>query len=337
LRPPANKLPILRGIVQKQSPVFYAEMALANTVIPAGRKRIGRSLLNTWLWGYFFVAPVMIGISVFTIGPVLYAFFMSLTQWDGLSTPVFIGIANFPRLFRDPQVLTEFFNTLKYMLGVVPITIIIGTVIANFLNADIKGKSFFRVVFFLPMVTMPVAIATVWRFLFNSQYGLINFLFRPFGLNPQWLGDPAYIMSALIVVAVWSGIGYASILLLAGLQSIPKTYYEAAEIDGASPVYQFGHITVPLLSPTLFFLSITSMIGAFKAFDLIFMFSGAAVTASGGPTTEAVRTMAFGIYQKGFLLNRMGYAAAEAVLLFVIILLVTLIQFYLQKKVVFYD
>jgi multiple sugar transport system permease protein len=262
---------------------------------------------------------------------------MSLTQWDGLTTPVFIGIANFPRLFRDPQVLTEFFNTLKYMLGVVPVTIIIGTVIANFLNADIKGKSFFRVVFFLPMVTMPVAIATVWRFLFNSQYGLINFLFRPFGLNPQWLGDPAYIMSALIVVAVWSGIGYASILLLAGLQSIPKTYYEAAEIDGASPVYQFGHITVPLLSPTLFFLSITSMIGAFKAFDLIFMFSGAAVTASGGPTTEAVRTMAFGIYQKGFLLNRMGYAAAEAVLLFAIILLVTLIQFYLQKKVVFYD
>jgi multiple sugar transport system permease protein len=184
---------------------------------------------------------------------------------------------------------------------------------------------------------MPTAIAAVWRFLFNSQYGLINYLFKPFGLNPQWLGDPKYIMSALIVVAIWSGIGYSAIILLAGLQQIPHTYYEAADIDGANVFHQFFSITVPLLSPTIFFLLITSMINAFKAFDLIFLFSGASVTASGGPTTEAVRTMVFGIYQKGFLLLKMGYAAAEAVVLFVIILIVTLIQFRLQKKFVFYD
>jgi len=139
------------------------------------------------------------------------------------------------------------------------------------------------------------------------------------------------------VVAVWGGIGYSTIFLLAGLQNIPKTYYEAAEIDGANPFNQFFHITIPLLSPTIFFLLVTTMIGAFKVFDLVFMFSGASVVASGGPTTEAVRTMVFGIYQKGFLLLKMGYASAEAVFLFVIILIVTLIQFRLQKRFVFYD
>jgi multiple sugar transport system permease protein len=135
--------------------------------------------------------------------------------------------------------------------------------------------------------------------------------------------------------AIWDGIGYAAIILLAGLQSIPRNYYEAASIDGAGPWYRFIRITVPLLSPTIFFLTITSMISAFKAFDLIFMFASSGNSTS--PTTEAIRTMVFGIYQKGFLLRRMGYAAAEAVVLFGLILLVTVIQFRLQKKLVYYD
>jgi multiple sugar transport system permease protein len=185
------------------------------------------------------------------------------------------------------------------------------------------------------MVTMPTAIAAVWRWLYNSQYGLVNYLTRPFGRNPMWLGDPQYILTAVIIVAIWSGIGYAAIILLAGLQNIPKTYYEAAEIDGAGPFRRFTRITAPLLSPSIFFLTITSMIGAFKAFDLIFMFSGGG--SSSGPTSQAVRTMVYGIYHKGFVLMNMGYAAAEAVVLFAIILSVTLLQFYLQKKLVFYD
>jgi multiple sugar transport system permease protein len=197
-----------------------------------------------------------------------------------------------------------------------------------------RYRIFFRTAFFLPMVTMPTAVAAVWRWLYNSQYGLVNYLTRPFGWNPMWLGDPRYILPAVIIVAVWSGIGYASIILLAGLQNIPKTFYEAAEIDGAGPFQRFARITVPLLSPSIFFLTITSMIGAFKAFDLIFMFSGGIAS---GPTSQAVRTMVYGIYHKGFVLLRMGYAAAEAVILFCLILLVTLFQFYLQKKLVFYD
>ncbi|MDR2101121.1 MAG: sugar ABC transporter permease [Treponema sp.] len=298
-------------------------------------RRIGRNTLNTWLWGYVFVAPVMIGIVVFLIGPLFYAFYLSLTDWDGLSKAGFVGFRNFRRLFLDRELYIEFFNTLKYMIGVVPLTLILALCIASLLNQEVRGRSFFRTAFFLPMVTMPTAVAAVWRWLYNSQYGLVNYLTRPFGKNPMWLGDPQYILTAVILVAVWSGVGYASIILLAGLQNIPKTYYEAAEIDGAGPFRQFTRITAPLLSPSIFFLTITSMIGAFKAFDLIFMFSGGG--AASGPTSQAVRTMVYGVYHKGFVLMKMGYAAAEAVVLFAVILLVTLVQFYLQKKLVFYD
>jgi multiple sugar transport system permease protein len=288
-----------------------------------------------WLWGYFFIAPVMLGIIVFSIGPVFYAFYLSLTDWDGLVKANFVGLRNFGRLFLDRDLYIEFFNTLKYMIGVVPCTIIIALCIASLLNQKVRGRSFFRTAFFLPMVTMPTAVAAVWRWLYNSQYGLVNYLTRPFGWNPMWLGDPRYILTAVIIVAIWSGIGYASIILLAGLQNIPKTYYEAAEIDGAGPFRQFTQITAPLLSPSIFFLTITSMIGAFKAFDLIFMFSGGG--SASGPTSQAVRTMVYGIYHKGFVLMNMGYAAAEAVTLFAIILSVTLFQFYLQRKLVFYE
>jgi multiple sugar transport system permease protein len=299
------------------------------------RRRIGRNAINTWLWGYFFVTPVMLGIAVFLIGPLFYAFYLSLTDWDGFVKANFVGFRNFGRLFLDRELYTEFFNTLKYMIGVVPCTIIIALGIATLLNCNVRGRAFFRTAFFLPMVTMPTAIAAVWRWLYNSQYGLVNYLTRPFGWNPMWLGDPRYILSAVIIVAIWSGIGYAAIILLAGLQNIPKTLYEAAEIDGAGAFRQFTQITAPLLSPSIFFLTITSMIGAFKAFDLIFMFSGGGI--SSGPTSQAVRTMVYGIYHKGFVLMQMGYAAAEAVVLFAIILSVTLLQFYLQKKLVFYD
>jgi multiple sugar transport system permease protein len=299
------------------------------------RRRIGRNTINTWLWGYFFIAPVLIGIMVFLIGPLFYAFYLSVTDWDGFVKAHFIGLRNFVQLFQEPDLYIEFFNTLKYIIGVVPITIILALCIANLLNTNVKGRAFFRVAFFLPMVTMPAAVATVWRWLFNSQYGLVNFLTRPFGWNPMWLGDPRYIMTAVIIVAIWSGIGYAAIILLAGLQNISKTLYEAAEIDGAGPVRKFLRITVPLLSPSIFFLTITSLIGGFKAFDLIFMFSGG--TVASGPTAQAVRTMVYGIYHKGFVLMHMGYAAAEAVVLFAIIMVVTLFQFYLQKKLVVYD
>ena len=289
------------------------------------------------LWGYFFIAPIIIGIMVFSIGPVLFSFYMSLTNWSGFTPPVFIGLGNYITMLGDPQIGREIINTFVYMIWTVPIGIAIAIGVAVLLNTNIKAKPFFRLAFFLPVVTMPTAIAAVWRYLFNSQFGLVNFLFRPFGLNPQWLGDPNYIMPAVIIVGIWSGIGFRAILLLAGLQNIPQTYYEAASIDGAGPFRRFFRITLPLLTPTIFFLMITGVIGAFMVFDLIFLFAGASVDATTSPVAEGIRTMAFGLYQRGFGMRRMGYASSQAVLLFAIILVVTLIQFKFQKKFVFYD
>ena len=302
-----------------------------------GKRRSGRYKRIDWFWGYFFIAPIIIGITVFSIGPVLFSFYMSLTEWSGFTPPRFIGLQNFITMLTDPQIVREIINTFVLMIWTVPIGIAIAICVAVLLNTGIRAKSFFRVAFFLPVVTMPTAIAAVWRYLFNSQFGLVNYLFRPFGFNPQWLGDPKYLMPAVIIVGIWSGIGFRTILLLAGLQNIPKNYYEAADIDGAGPFNQFFRITIPLLTPTIFFLMITGVIGAFMAFDLIFLFAGASVDATSSPISDAIRTMAFGIYQRGFAMRRMGYASSQAVLLFTIILLVTLFQFKFQKKFVFYD
>jgi len=304
---------------------------------PDGKHRLSQQKRINWMWGYTFITPLVLGTLIFAVGPTLYAFYLSLTNWDGLSAQAaFIGFGNFAELFTDPMVRMEFFNTLIYAICVVPITIAIAVVLANFLNSKIPARTFFRVIFFLPLVTMPVAIATVWRYLFNSELGLVNVIMRLFGLNPQWLGDANWIMPALIIVAIWSGIAFATIILIAGLQGISTTYYEAADIDGASAWYKFSRITIPLLSPSIFFLFVTSFISAFRVFDIIFIFIGGQQTAR-GPVTNAIRTMAYGIYERGFTFNQMGYAAAQSVMLFLFILAFTGFQFYMQRRTVFYE
>lgn len=300
-------------------------------------ERLSQRKRNDWFWGYLFIAPLVIGVMVFAIGPALYTFYMSLTDWDGLrAQPNFIGIRNFIDLFSDPLVLREFRNTFVYAISVVPTTIFIAVVLACFLNSKIPARTFFRVVYFLPIVTMPVAVATVWRYLLNSELGVVNVFLRPFGLNPQWLGDPDWIMPAVVIVAVWSGIGFAVIILLAGLQSISRTYYEAADIDGATVWSKFIKITLPLLSPSIFFLFVTSFIGAFMVFDIIFIITGASQIAR-GPVDFAVRSVVYGIFERGFFFNQMGYAAAQAVVLFFFVLIFTGFQFFMQKRAVFYD
>jgi len=301
------------------------------------RKPLNRQKKAAWMWAYIFIAPITLGTLVFYVGPVLYSFYMSMTNWDGLrAEPMFIGVDNFIKLFQDPMILKEFVNTLVFSFGVVPVSIMLAIVLASFLNARIPARSFFRVIYFLPIVTMPVAISLVWRYLFNSSLGLVNIPLRLFGLNPQWLGDPNWIMPAIIIVSIWSSIGYATVILIAGLQSISRTYYEASEIDGAGTIAKFFNITLPLLSPTIFFLIITMFISSFKSFDIVFMFSGATNSAR-GPVTDTIRTMVYGIYDRGFVLRSMGYASAQAVLLFVFIMLFTGFQFYMQKKTVFYE
>lgn len=292
---------------------------------------------DSWFWGYLFISPIALGIAVFSIRAIFYSFFTSFTEWDSLTPAVFIGFKNFAELFSDRQTGREFLNTMYYTVCTVPISLILSLLVANALNQNIPGKAFYRVIYFLPSVTMPVAIAIVWQWLFNSKYGLVNQFIQIFGVRgPMWLGDVNYIMPAIIIVSIWSSIGHSMVILLAGLQGIPQVYYEAAEIDGATKWTRFIKITLPMLTPTIFFLFITSMINAFKAFDIIFMFAGASNNTQ-GPLLEATRTMVFGIYEKGFTFLRMGYASAEAVVLFFIIMIVTAVQFAFQKKWVHYE
>ncbi|WP_319559320.1 sugar ABC transporter permease [Marispirochaeta sp.] len=286
---------------------------------------------------YLFISPLVIGVTIFWIGPIVASFVMSLTKWSIIELPQFVGLKNYIRMFSDVQLRKELLNTLVFTSVTVPVTIILSLFLSVLLNSKIKGQTIFRTIYFIPVITMPVAIALVWQLLLNSQYGFVDqILFTLFKIRPIWLGDPKLIMLSVIIVTIWKNIGYYMIFLLAGLQGIPKTLYEAAEIDGASPITKLFKITIPLLTQTIFFVLTVSVMNALKEFDLIYMFAGAANSVQ-GPTVDAVRTLVYGIYETGFTYYWMGYASAKAFLLFLIIMTITLIQLKLQKKWVYYE
>jgi multiple sugar transport system permease protein len=259
--------------------------------------------------------------------------YISLTKWNHLTSPEFIGTANFVRLFLDPVVYREFFNTLFFMLIMVPLIIMLSLFLANVLNKKTPFTGFFRSVFFLPYILLPVVSALVWLIMFNSRYGLINTLLERVGLpQPSWLADEWLVRMAVVVVGLWASVGYYAVIILAGLQNISRQYYEACELDGGNSWHQFIHITIPLVTPQLFFAAIIAVISVFKMFDYIFIFS------KGNPIIlQNIRTMAFGIYERGFTYLEMGYASAEAVVFCIFILGITVIQHIGQKKWVFYS
>ncbi|HIS25954.1 MAG TPA: sugar ABC transporter permease [Candidatus Pullilachnospira intestinigallinarum] len=297
------------------------------------KKKIFR---REWMWAYIFIAPMVLGTLIFGIIPILYSVGLSLMRWDGLGDKVFVGLNNFINLFQDDKFLYEIKNTLVYTIAVVPITLVLSLGVANLLNKGLKATGFFRVVYFLPNIVMPVAVAMVWRFLLNSKVGLVNIFFRAIHLpTPEWISDPNYIMVSLVMISVWSGVGYNAIIMLAGLQGISSSLYESARLDGAGDIQIFWKITVPLLSPTLFFLSTMSIMNSMRVFDVIYAFIGKA--DQGGPIVDASRTVVFGIYEKAFKFLNMGDASAEAVILFLMIGVVTIIQFKFQDRWVFYE
>lgn len=222
-----------------------------------------------------------------------------------------------------------------YTIAYVPITMIFSVIVAVLLDKGIRGTGLFRVIYFLPNIVMPVAAAMVWRFMLNSKYGIVNIMLGWLHLPaPSWVADPKYIMSSIVIVSVWSGIGYNAVILLAGLQGISRDIYEAARIDGSNAFTTFFKITIPLVSPTLFFLLTMGVMNGMKAFDVIFMF---VQNNAAGPLQDATRTLVYGIYEKAFRYMRMGEASAEAIVLFGMIIIVTAIQFKLQNKWVNYD
>ena len=242
---------------------------------------------------------------------------------------IFIGFDNYVKLFHDAEVWQALLNTFEYAIVEVPFSIAIALVLAVLLNRKMKGRAVYRTIFFLPMVAAPAAIAMVWRWLFNSEFGLLNHIFHT---KINWISDPKIAVYAIAVIGVWSIIGYNMVLFLSGLQEIPRDYYEAASIDGATGIKQFFHITIPLLSPTIFFVMVTRVIGAMQVFDLIFM-----VMDRNNPALYKTQSLVYLFYQNSFVQNNKGYGSTIVVLLLVVIMIMTVFQNIAQKKWVHYN
>ncbi|MNI24015.1 Lactose transport system permease protein LacF [compost metagenome] len=285
------------------------------------------------LTGYVFIGPMVIGLSVLTLFPIIASIILSFTDWNfvaGLSKTKFVGFDNFTHLFSDGIFIKSLVNNIIFML-VVPITLIISLVLAVIINKKVYFKDFFKVVYFMPYISSVVAVAIVFQVLFHPTYGPVNQTLMSLGIAnpPQWLADPTFALYSVMAIMIWIGVGYNLIIYIAGLQSIPKDLYEAADIDGASPWKQFTKITFPLLSPTSFFLLVTGIIGSFKAFDVI------AVLTKGGPA-NSTSVMVYYLYETAFIKLKTGYASSMAVILLLCVLLITLIQWYGQRKWVNY-
>src|SRR4029079_3320241 len=285
---------------------------------------------NTAAW--FFLAPALLLIGVFFFLPVAASLLLSVTDFDiygiaNASNTRFVGLQNYVKLLHTPDFWKALKNTFYFAFVGGPLTIAVSLGAALLLNSKlVRFKGLFRTIYFTPFVTTLVAVAIVWRYVYHTRYGLFNYALGAVGIAPiDWLGDPHWAMPAIIVMAVWKSFGYNMLIFIAGLQAIPEELYDAAEIDGAGPFRRFFSITLPLLSPTLVFVGVITMIGYFQ------LFSEPYVMTQGGPlrsTTSVVLLM----YEEGFRWWRMGFAASVAFGLFIVILIATLLQFRLQKE-----
>lgn len=312
-------------------------MDSSSTSIAPPRARIAGSRRYRKVWpairGWLFIGPVVIGTLLFNVLPLIPTFYFSLTRWNGLGDPQWTGLANYERALGggDPLFYTSLKNTLIYTIGYVPFGIALGLVLALLVNRQLPGMPFFRALFFLPMVTSLVAVGIVWRWIFNTQFGALNWGLAQVGIEgPRWLGEPTAAMAAIIVTGVWTSMGYNMIILHAGLQSVPQDLLDAASIDGAGAWSRFRNVTLPLLTPTIFFLSILAVIGSFQVFTLVL------VMTEGGPGS-ATYVYIYNLWHEAFQLRNMGYGSALAVLLFIAIGAITAFQWRMSKRWVFYQ
>jgi ABC-type sugar transport system permease subunit len=274
---------------------------------------------ETWT-AWSFLAPSALHLAVFTLGPLLFTVWVSLHNWDLLSAEKpFVGLDNYRDMFADPLFWNALRNTAVYALYV-PVTMALSLCAAVLLNRPMRGVRLIRAMVFLPTVVSFAAIAIVWQWMFNADYGLLNFAFRSIGLDPiDWLGNPATALVAVMIVSAWIQLGYQMIIYLAGLQGIPATLYEAATLDGASRWQRFVRITEPLLRPTSVYLFVTGVIWSFQVFTLVY------VMTEGGPV-HATDVLVYRIYQNAWEFRRMGYASAMSWFLFALLLVLTVAQ-----------
>ncbi|MBS4205140.1 carbohydrate ABC transporter permease [Lederbergia citrea] len=285
---------------------------------------------NNTLWGYIFLTPQLLGLIAFALIPLCFAFVLSFMNWDGFGAKTFIGLDNFMGQFKNPVFWKALWNTVLYTILYIPVGITLSMVLAIALN-KIRGKELYRIFFFMPVITSSVSVGVIWMWILNGDFGILNQFLANFGIaGPQWLTDTRWVMVSIAILSIWWQLGYNMVIFLAGLQGISSSYYEAAEIDGASKFQKFRHITLPLLSPTTFFVTIMAIIGSFQVFDQAF------VMTSGGPA-KASYTLVYHIYETAFINFRMGESSAAAMILFVIILIFTLIQFRVSKRWVHYE
>lgn len=281
--------------------------------------------------GYLFILPAVLGFLMFRLGPMLYSLYLSFTDYTARGAPKLIGLGNYLYLFtKDPRFLDSVRSTFLFVAGYLPVNISLGLAIALLMNQRVPGIFLFRVIYYLPAVTSGVAVAILWQFVFHKQWGLLNALLAIVGIESiGWLVDPNWVMLAFIIMSIW-GVGGSMIIYLAGLQSIPSELYESAGIDGAGSISRFWYITLPLLSPTIFFVLVTGLIGAFQIFE------SAYIMTNGGPKF-ATYFFGLNIYFTAFKTLRFAYASALAWVLFVIIVALTILIFRTSGRWVFYS
>ena len=295
----------------------------AHNKTTARKKEIRKTLV-----AYSFIAPNFLGFGIFTLGPIIFAFILAFLNWDGSNQITFAGLNNFINLFDDDQFITSFFNTIWYTVGTVPLTMTCALSLALLLNQKIHFRNFFRSVSFFPYVASLVAVAVVWNMIFNPAKGPVNQMLASLGVKnlPGWAASKDWAMLTVILFGVWKNMGYYMIIYLAGLQGISPEYYEAAEIDGANRWMKFRYITIPQLAPTTFFVLIMLTIQCFKVFDQILLLT------QGGPGTSTL-VLVYHIYNTAFLSWNLGYASAIALVLFLLVLAITIVQFRGEKKI----
>jgi multiple sugar transport system permease protein len=291
----------------------------------------GRLAHEGW-WVWFFLAPTLIGLLFLSAGPIIASAGISLTDWDLLSPPRLVGLDNFAHILSDPRFQLALRNTVFYTVASVPLGLILGLGLALALDQRLRGIAIIRTAYFLPVVTSTTAIALVWLWIYSPQGGLLNEALSLIGLPPQkWVSDPFWAMPSIVFMSVWQGLGVTVIIFLAGLQAISQEFYDAASVDGAGRWARFRHVTVPLLTPTIFFTGILALVDAFQVFDQVY------VLARPGEPTKATVTLVYFIYENGFEHFRMGLASAASWILFLIVAVLTVLYFRSQRRWVHYQ
>lgn len=302
----------------------------------APRRGMGAKSLRETIDAYSMLLPTMVGVGIFFVVPLLISLYLSFTDARLFGTPNFVGIDNYTRALGNPVFWKALSQTFIFSVATMALSIIPALVIAILLNEKLAGRSFFRVVFFIPVVASVVGVSLLWRYLLNVDFGFVNYGLRLLGLQPiPWLTRPEWGMLSVIIVFSWKTIGYNMVIFLAGLQGVPRQLYEAASLDGASRWKQFTNITLPMLSPTTFFVLVTTLINCLQVFDVPIAL-GLTRSNTVGPA-DSMLTVVPLLWREAFIGSRQGYASALAWILFLIIMAITVVQFQSSKRWVNYD